>query len=101
MIGQNVIKTVGAIHYLNLKEIEKNKKYIKIDKENKKIISFILGGPNKYYDFSDDQINIIFNKIKTLFTPDKYKIIVIPSYRTPEDIIKKAFNAFSHSPRCI
>ena len=97
LVGQNVIKTVGAIHYLNLKEIEKNKKYIKIDKENKKIISFILGGPNKYYDFSDDQINIIFNKIKTLFTPDKYKIVVIPSYRTPEDIIKKAFNAFSHS----
>ena len=32
-----------------------------------------------------------------MFTPDKYKIVVIPSYRTTEDIIKKAFNAFSHS----
>ena len=30
-----------------------------------------------------------------MFTPDKYKIVVIPSYRTPELVIKKAFNTFS------
>jgi len=95
--GENVIKTEGAIHYLTRKEIDKNKKYIKIEKENKKIISFVIGGPNKYYNYSEDQVNIIFNKIKTLFTPDKYKLIVVPSYRTPENIIKKAFNTFSHN----
>ena len=39
--------------------------------------------------------SIIFNKIKTLFTPDKFKIVVIPSYRTPENVIKKAYNTFS------
>jgi mitochondrial fission protein ELM1 len=94
--GENVIKTIGAIHYLSKKEIEKNFNYIKLDKENKKIISFILGGPNKYYDYSENQINFIFNKIKNLFTPDKYKLIVIPSYRTPKSIIKKAHDTFSH-----
>ena len=36
-------------------------------------------------------------KLKSLFTPDKYKLIVIPSYRTPEEIIKKANNTFSHN----
>ena len=95
--GDNVITTVGAIHYLTKKEIDKNIKYIKIDKENKKLVSFILGGPNKYYDYSEKQIDIVFNKVKTLFTPDKYKLIIIPSYRTPEQIIKKAYNTFSHS----
>lgn len=95
--GDNVITTVGAIHYLTKKEIDKNTKYIKIDKENKRVISFILGGPNKYYDYSEKQVDIVFNKVKTLFTPDKYKLIVIPSYRTPEEIIKKAYNTFSHS----
>jgi mitochondrial fission protein ELM1 len=30
-----------------------------------------------------------------LFTPDKFKIIVISSYRTPEIILKMAFNTFS------
>ena len=95
--GDNVITTVGAIHYLTKKEIDKNTKYIKIDKENKKLVSFILGGPNKYYDYSDKQIDIVFNRVKTLFTPDKYKLIIIPSYRTPEQIIKKAYNTFSHN----
>ena len=33
--------------------------------------------------------------MKTLFTPDKYKIIVIPSYRTPTEVIKKAYNTFN------
>ena len=53
--GSNIIQTKGAIHYLTMKEIEKNKKYISVDNENKKIISFIIGGPNQYYNFSEEQ----------------------------------------------
>ena len=94
--GNNVIKTTGAIHYLTDKEILREKNYLKIDKENKKIIAFILGGPNKYYNFSYKEIDFLFNRIKTIFTRDKYKMIVVPSYRTPSDIIKKAFNSFGH-----
>jgi len=95
--GDNVIKTTGAIHYVSNIEVEKNRNYISLDKENKKIVSFILGGPNKYYNFSEEQIDQVFNQVKTIFTPDKYKIVVIPSYRTPDHIKKKAFNAFSHN----
>ena len=97
ILRKNIIQTKGAIHYLTKREIEKNKNYINVDKEDKKIVSFVIGGPNQYYNFSEKQINIIFNKVKTLFTPDKDKLIVIPSYRTPDDIIKKAFNTFSHN----
>ena len=89
--GNNVIRTIGAIHYLTDKEILRENNYLKIDNENKKIIAFILGGPNKYYAFSDKEIDFLFNKIKTIFTRDKYKLIVVPSYRTPPDIIKKSF----------
>ena len=94
--GNNVIKTTGAIHYLSEKEISKENNYLRIDKENKKIIAFIIGGPNKYYTYSEKEINFLFNKIKSIFTRDKYKLVVIPSYRTPSDIIKKAFNSFGH-----
>ncbi len=94
--GNNVIRTIGAIHYLTEKEILRENNYLKIDKEKKKIIAFILGGPNKYYAFSDKEIDFLFNKIKTIFTRDKYKLIVVPSYRTPLNIIKKAFNSFGH-----
>ena len=45
--GNNIIKTKGAIHYIEKKEVEKNNSYLKISKEEKKIVSLILGGPNK------------------------------------------------------
>ena len=93
--GDNVITTTGAIHYLTKKEIRKNSDYLGFQKETKKLVSFIIGGPNKYYNYSDQLIHQVFNKIKTLFTPDKYRIIVIPSYRTPPKVIKKAYDTFN------
>ena len=30
----------------------------------KKLSLFVLGGPNKYYDFSEKQMNAMFAKIK-------------------------------------
>ena len=93
--GDNIITTKGAIHYLTKKEIVDNSKYLKLEKEKKKVVAFIIGGPNKYYSYSEEQIHYIFNKVKTLFAPDKFKIIIIPSYRTPERVIKKAFNTFN------
>ncbi len=93
--GENVLKTKGSIHYLTKKEIVENSKYLRINREKKKIVAFIIGGPNKHYNYSEEEVHFVFNKVKALFTPDKYKIIVIPSYRTPELVIKKAFNTFS------
>ena len=94
--GENIINTIGAIHYLNKKEINENSKYLGIEKDKRReLVAFIIGGPNKYYNYSEKQIHVLFNKVKTLFTPDKFKIIVIPSYRTPENILKIAFNTFT------
>ena len=94
--GENIINTTGAIHYLTKKEIMDNSQYLAIEKDKRKeLVAFIIGGPNKYYKYSEKQIHELFNKVKTLFTPDKFKIIVIPSYRTPENILKMAFNTFN------
>ena len=100
--GENIISTVGAIHYLTKKDINENSKYLNLDKDKKKeLVAFIIGGPNKYYNYSEKQIHELFNKVKTLFTPDKFKIIVIPSYRTPENILKIAFNTFNFNHHVI
>ena len=93
--GDNVLSTKGAIHYLTKKEIKDNSNYLDIKKEKRKLVAFIIGGPNKYYNYNDQTIHQLFTKIKTLFTPDKYKIIIVPSYRTPENIIKKAYDTFN------
>jgi mitochondrial fission protein ELM1 len=95
MKGDNVISTTGAIHYLTKKEIKENSNYLGLEIEKKKLVAFIIGGPNKYYAYSEKIIHQTFNKVKTLFTPDKYRIIVIPSYRTPVKVIKKAYDTFN------
>ena len=95
MKGDNVISTTGAIHYLTKKEIKDNSNYLGFEREKKKLVAFIIGGPNKYYAYSEKIIHQTFNKVKTLFTPDKYRIIVIPSYRTPTKVIKKAYDTFN------
>jgi len=93
--GDNVIKTKGAIHYLTNNEIQKNINYLKPNSGEKKIATFILGGPNKYYSFSEKEMDRVFAKIKNMFISSKYKLIIIPSYRTPKNIVKLAFNYFN------
>jgi mitochondrial fission protein ELM1 len=40
-------------------------------------------------------MNAMFSKIKNLFVLSKYKLIVIPSYRTPDNILKLAQRYFN------
>ena len=88
--GENIYTSKGAIHYITEPEISKAKQYLYDKIEGEKIVSLILGGPNKYYSFKSNQIIKIFNKIKSIFVSNGYKIIVIPSMRTPKEIIDLA-----------
>ena len=54
--GNNVINTVGAIHYLTKKEIRENYNYLGFEKEKKKLVSFIIGGPTKHFTYSNHLI---------------------------------------------
>ena len=92
--GINVLKTKGAIHYLTELELEENIDYLKPRIKKKKLIVFIVGGPNKYYDFNDKIIDKIFDKTKKNFIDKGYQLIFIPSMRTPQRIINKAQNFF-------
>jgi len=88
--GENVFSSKGAIHYITEIEIEKAKPYLVNKINSQKVVSLILGGPNKYYKFDKDQLIKIFNTIKSDFVSRGYKIIVIPSMRTPGESIDLA-----------
>ena len=92
--GKNVLKTKGAVHYLTEKDLEENINYLKPRIKKEKVIVFIAGGPNKYYDFNDEIIDKIFAKTKKNFIDQGYQLIFIPSMRTPQRIIDKAQNFF-------
>jgi len=100
LIGKNVLTSKGAIHYITQKEIKESENYLinkfKLnDYFNKdRLVTIILGGPNKYYTFSNMALIKIFEKIKTNFINAGYQAIIIPSIRTPKRIIKIAQEYF-------
>ena len=97
LIGSNVLQSKGAIHYLRDNELNENKSYLKSKINKKKVVSFIVGGPNKYYNYVDDIIDVIFSKVKKNFIDNDYQLIFIPSMRTPKNIINKAKEFFDYN----
>ena len=93
--GENVISTKGALHYLNMKEIDENRGYLedKINK-NKDIITLILGGPTKYYKYTKENIQKIYSNLNNSINKKNLQLIVIPSMRTPSETIKLAKEYF-------
>ena len=93
--GSNVLTSKGAVHYLTNGELDENENYLKsrISAE-KKIVTLILGGPTRYYDYNNQVIDNLFSKIKQNFLNNNYQLIVVPSMRTPQNIIEKAKSYF-------
>ena len=92
--GENVISSKGSIHYITQPEIEKAKNYLVNKFHNENVVSLILGGPSKYYSFSNEELTQVFRKIKSNFISQGYKALVIPSMRTPKRIIDLAMKEF-------
>ena len=94
--GPNVLISKGAIHYLTLDEIHKAKDYLlsKIEKQ-KEVVTLILGGPTKYYNYDNESMIQIFSKINKQIIEKNMQLIIIPSNRTPEKIIQFAKEYFN------
>ena len=97
--GQNVISTKGAIHYLTESEINENKDYLNsfIKKDERKIWALIMGGPTKYYEYSSENIKGIFENLSNLNKENNFQLVVIPSMRTPKNIIQYAKEYFNEN----
>jgi len=99
IIGSNVLNTFGALHYITKQEVESSNNFFSkynLSEENK-IVSLILGGPNRYYDFNEIDLGNIFLSIKDIFLDKGFKLILIRSRRTPENIIDFAKKFFLNS----
>ena len=97
--GSNIINTKGAIHYLTENEIKDNSNYLKsfIKNDERKIFALIMGGPNKYYEYSTKNMKRIFSILYNLNKKQNFQLIVIPSMRTPKNIIQYAKEFFGEN----
>jgi len=94
--GKNVLTSKGAVHYLTNDELDINESYLKSRiNSQKKIVTLIIGGPTKHYNYNKKVINNIFSKVKQNFLEKNYQLIVVPSIRTPQNIIDEAKNYFN------
>jgi len=93
--GENVILSKGSIHYLTNEEMVNNREYLseKLNKE-KEYLALILGGPNKYYDYNENNLIKVFDKVKSILEKNNLQAIIIPSRRTPKKIIDLSNNYF-------
>ena len=91
--GENVFSTKGAIHYLTKEEISNHTNYLKDRLDiGKEYFLLILGGPTKHYDYSDENVSNIFNLFNDLVNKNNLQGIIVPSMRTPKNIIEFAKN---------
>ena len=94
--GPNVLSTKGAIHYLTHEEINNSKDYLlnKLERD-KDVITLILGGPDKYYNYSDENMISIFSRINRMLKEHNLQLVVIPSNRTPKKTIELSKEYFT------
>ena len=93
LTGENVFSTKGAIHYLTKEEINNHTNYLKNRLQSgKEYFLLILGGPTKHYEYSDENILNIFNLFNNLVEKNNLQGIIVPSIRTPKNIIDLAKN---------
>ena len=95
--GENVITSKGAIHYLRNEELDQNANYLKSQIIGEKLVTLIVGGPTKYYDYHEKAIKEIFFKVYKNFISKGFQLIFIPSMRTPKKIIDLAKNYFDEN----
>ena len=95
--GKNVLKSKGAIHYLRENELEENENFLKLKVNKEKLVTLVVGGPNRYYDYNDIVIEDVFLKITNNFINKGYQLILIPSMRTPKKVIDKAKRYFDEN----
>jgi uncharacterized protein len=96
LAGKNVFSTKGAIHYLTKEEINNHTNYLKDRLQvEKEYFLLILGGPTKHYDYSDENVLNIFNLFNNLVEKNNLQGIVVPSMRTPKNIIELSKNELS------
>ena len=86
--GDNVLNSRGALHYLDEEDVKNT------NLKNENVITFILGGPNKYYDYIFKDIENIFNQLIEL--SDVSRINVIASRRTPFHLFEKLRLVFNN-----
>lgn len=86
--GSNVIATRGALHHVNagvLAAARQSKMAQYFLQTGRPIATVLLGGPNRYYAFSQADVNRLIDKLR-IAARDDVQLLIVPSRRTPAEV---------------
>lgn len=96
--GPNVFATMGAIHYVTperLAEARSDPLAEMLAADGRPVVAVLVGGPNGYYGFSDPEIAQFVEKLHTLGARHQVRLAVLPSNRTPPNIVQRLAREFA------
>ena len=96
--GPNVYQSMGALHHVTRERLDDTA--IKVVAHSpwntdKQIATVLVGGPNKYYPFSDNDVNCFIRKLDQVVEDKDVMLAITTSRRTPPRVaarLKKQFD---------
>ncbi|MFG0334256.1 MAG: mitochondrial fission ELM1 family protein, partial [Maioricimonas sp. JB049] len=98
--GSNVIETAGALHRVSqsvLEEAAQNPAARQLRVPGRPLVSVILGGPNRYYSFPEEDIARLAGKLDQLVRTSGARLAIIGSRRTPQSLRQRLYNSFGNA----
>lgn len=97
LIGPNVIHSFGAVHHISrarLQEARDHGPTAEMAGLGPQFIGVVLGGPNRYYGFTDDDITRLIDQLDRLTTRTGVQLAIVPSRRTPPAAVSRLADRF-------
>ncbi|MFG0296302.1 MAG: mitochondrial fission ELM1 family protein [Maioricimonas sp. JB045] len=98
--GSNVIETAGALHRISqgvLEEAAQSPAADRLRVDGRPLVSVILGGPNRYYAFPEEDIARLAGRLDQLVRTSGARLAIIGSRRTPASLRERLYNSFGNA----
>lgn len=92
LTGPNVIASAGAVHHINdelLAEYGSKGLMGGLERIGPKFVLVLVGGPTKYYAYSDEDLSRFEEKLARLATQSGARLAILTSRRTPASILDR------------
>lgn len=92
LLGPNVVQSVGALHHITRQVLDEAARIGLaggLPLPPPPFVTVLLGGPNRYYDFSDADMQRLEHKLVRLVRDEAIRLAILPSRRTPEAALQR------------
>ncbi len=95
--GPNVVQTLGALHPITeelLHAARESELARSFQQHDERILTVLLGGPNRYYGWTQADTNRLIDKLYAVVDRDEVRLIIVASRRTPAPISQRLHDEF-------